>query len=468
MKIERNEDAMAALITTNPFTQEITGTFEFDTFEQVQSKVHNLVKSQKTWAQMSVKDRLEKVKPALIYFDKNREQIAKDICEQMGRPLHHSRGELRGFFERAEYLCSIAEAALAPDILNDKPGFERSIEHVPLGVIFVISAWNFPLLITVNSVVPALIAGNTILLKHSSLTPLIGRHFENAFGQLGGLQVLSQTIIDHEVTGRVIDDLPINHLVFTGSVSGGKSILKHTSKKFMMPALELGGKDAAYIHRDADIQHAVDTVVDGAMFNAGQSCCGMERAYVHKDVYDDFVARAKKLIESYKIGDPKDESTSLGPLAQAKSAAEMREQVVRAEKAGAKVLVGGHSQVIGQGTFFQATLLTNVKNDMAIMQEENFGPILPVMSVSGLEEAIQMNNDSVYGLTAAIFTKDISVAKEFARQANVGTVFMNRCDYLDPALPWTGVKDSGVGSALSKYGFYGLTRRKGLHFKTKL
>ncbi len=459
---------MSKLVTKNPYTQEVTGEFEFDSFEQAKKKVSALSEGQKAWSQMTVKDRLGKVKEALSYFDKNREQIAMDICEQMGRPLHHSHGEIKGFFERAEYLCSIAEATLAPDIMSDKPGFERSIEHVPLGVIFVISAWNFPLLITANSVVPALIAGNTVLLKHSSLTPKIGRHFENAFGRLGGLQVLSQTIIDHGITGKVIEELPVNHVVFTGSVSGGKSILKHTSQKFMMPALELGGKDAAYVHKDADIQFAVETVVDGAMFNAGQSCCGMERAYVHKDVYEDFVARAKKLIETYKMGDPKNESTSLGPLAQAKSAEEMRQQVIQAERAGAKVLVGGNSEVIGKGTFFQATLLSGVKNDMSIMQEENFGPILPVMSVSGLDEAIQLNNDSHYGLTAAIFTKDIEVAKKFAHQANVGTVFMNRCDYLDPALPWTGVKDSGCGSALSKYGFYHLTRRKGLHFKTKI
>jgi acyl-CoA reductase-like NAD-dependent aldehyde dehydrogenase len=459
---------MSKLVTRNPFTQEVTGEFEQDSFEQAERKIRNLAENQKAWAARPLKDRLAAVKEACAYFDKNREQIAVDICEQMGRPLHHARGELRGFFERADYLCSIAEATLAPDVIADKPGFERSIEHVPLGLIFVISAWNFPLLITVNSVVPALIAGNTVLLKHSSLTPKIGRHFENAFGKLGGLQVLSQTIVDHGTTGRIIEELPVNHVVFTGSVSGGKSILKHTSQKFMMPALELGGKDAAYVHKDADIQYAVDTIVDGAMFNAGQSCCGMERAYVHKEVYEEFVSKAKKLIETYKMGDPKDESTSLGPLAQAKAADEMCAQVEDAVKAGAKILAGGKPETIGKGTFFPATLLSGVKNDMKIMQEENFGPILPVMAVSGLDEAVRLNNDSDYGLTAAVFTSDVEVAKEFAKRADVGTVFMNRCDYLDPALPWTGVKDSGCGSALSKYGFYSVTRRKGLHFKTKI
>lgn len=453
------------LVSRDPFTQKVIGEFPYETFESVKNKVETLQNEQAKWSKLPLQERLSLVKNALSYFDTHREEIALDICEQMGRPLHHARGELRGFFERANYLCSIAEQTLAPDLIQDKPGFDRSIEHVPLGVIFVISAWNFPLLITVNSVVPALIAGNAVLLKHSSLTPKIGLHFEKAFGQLGGMNVLSQTIIDHQITGRVIEETSIQHVVFTGSVSGGKSILRHTSQRFMMPALELGGKDAAYVHRDADIQYAAETIVDGAIFNAGQSCCGMERAYVHADVYDAFLAAAKKLMESYKTGNPRDESTSLGPLAHARSAKEMQEQVDQAVQHGAKVLTGGTSEKLGDAVFFQATLLADVKNDMAIMQEENFGPILPVMRVSSLEEAISLVNDSHYGLTSAIFTEDVRVAKTFAHQVDVGTVFMNRCDYLDPALPWTGVKDSGCGSSLSKYGFYSVTRRKGLHFK---
>lgn len=460
------------LITKDPFSGRPTGEFKYDSFATAKAKVEALIAGQKLWRMLPLPKRLEQVRSALTYFDKNREQIALDICEQMGRPLHQARGELKGFFERANYLCSIAESVLAPDVLHDKPGFDRSIEHAPLGLVFVISAWNYPLLITVNSVIPALLAGNTVLLKHSSLTPKIGKHFENAFGQLehtagqiGRLTTLAQIIVDHQTTGQIIEELDIDHVVFTGSVSGGHSILEHTSKKFMMPALELGGKDAAYVHRDADLQHAVDTIVDGAMFNSGQSCCGIERAYVHQDIYDDFMKRAETLIRTYKLGDPKDEKTSLGPLAQAKAAGEMKAQIDDATKHGAKVIVGGGVEVIGQGTFFQPTLMSGVSNQMAIMQEENFGPILPVMPVKGLEEAIGLVNDSKYGLTAAVFTKTDDVARRFARDVNTGTVFMNRCDYLDPALPWTGVGDSGCGSALSKYGFYHLTRRKGLHFK---
>jgi len=456
------------LVTRNPFTQEITGEFEYDSFEATQAKVESLKSRQLEWSKLSVTERLKHVRNALAYFDTHREQIALDISEQMGRPLHHARGELKGFFERANYLCEIAETVLKPEVFNDKVGFDRSIERVPLGLIFVISAWNYPLLITVNSVVPALISGNVVLLKHSSLTPKIGKHFENAFGKLGGLNILAQTIVDHEVTGRIIEELPVDHVVFTGSVSGGKSILEHTSKKFMMPGLELGGKDAAYVHFDADLKYAVESVVDGALFNAGQSCCGVERAYVHKDIYAAFLEQAKALMSTYKMGDPKSETTSLGPLAQAKAAVLMRMQVANAERSGAKVLLGGQSQIIENGTFFQPTLICDVDNTMDVMQEENFGPILPVMAVDDVEQAIVLTNECAYGLTAAIYTSDSAVADRFARGVNVGTVFMNRCDYLDPALPWTGVRNSGCGSSLSKYGFYHLTRPKGRHFKIKI
>jgi acyl-CoA reductase-like NAD-dependent aldehyde dehydrogenase len=454
------------LVTHDPYTGKPTGEFAQKTFAQAKEDVLTLKNSQLKWRTLTVPDRLKLVKKALTYFETNREQIALDICESIGRPLHYCNGEVNGFFERANYLCDIAEATLKPDVIGGKEGFDRSIEHTPLGVIFVISAWNYPLLITVNSVVPALIAGNTVLLKHSNLTPKIGLHFENAFRNLGEHKnLLLQAIVSHDVTGQIIEQTPVDHVVFTGSVEGGHSILKHTSKKFMMPALELGGKDAAYVHSDADLDHAAATVVDGAMYNSGQSCCGIERAYVHEAVYDDFLAKAKKLVEEYKIGDPKDKATHLGPLAKASAADIIVKQLEDAKKQGAKVLVGGKVEKLKSGTFINATLVTGVKNDMPIMQDENFGPVLPVMKVASLEKAIECANDSHYGLTAAIFTQDMRVAAQFAHAVDAGTIFMNRCDYLDPALPWTGVKDSGVGSALSKYGFINVTRRKALHFR---
>ena len=294
-------------------------------------------------------------------------------------------------------------------------------------------------------------------------------HFEKAFKKLGTFDnLLLNSVVDHKTTGEIIEKLPIDHVIFTGSVGGGRQILAHTSKRFMTPGLELGGKDGAYVHLDASLDYAAETIVDGCMFNSGQSCCGIERVFVHADVYDDFISRVTKIIEGYQLGDPADSKTSIGPLAQAKAATYMQEQVADALEKGAKLILGGESKKIGEGVFFQPTLLTDTSSDMLVMREENFGPLLPIMKVHSVDEAIECINDTDYGLTCAVFTQDKNIAKKISEHADTGTVFMNRCDYLDPALPWTGVKNSGCGSSLSKYGFYGVTRRKSLHFKIEV
>jgi len=456
----------SVLKVKSPFNQEVVGEYPMDRFADAKDKLQRLHQAQKTWKKMPLQTRLQAVQKALEYFTENKIQIAKDISQQMGRPISQSPGEINGLLERANYLCSIATEALSAQPLPEKPNFERAIVREPLGVIFVISAWNYPLLVTVNSVVPALLAGNTVLLKHSSQTPAIGKHFEKAFQKMAGqTDLIHQVIVDHETTGKIIEDLDIQHVVFTGSVSGGQQILKHTAKKFIQPQLELGGKDAAYVAEDADLEAAAATVVDGAMFNSGQSCCGIERAYVHRKVYDQFIEKSQKVIADYKLGDPLAESTNLGPLVSEKATKYAESQIKAALKEGAKVLAGGQVKKIAQGFFLEPTLIVDVKQQMELMQEENFAPILPVMPVDSMEEAIQLVNDSKYGLTSAIFTRDLNKAKTFAENVNTGTVFMNRCDYLDPALPWTGVKDSGCGSALSHLGFMSVTRAKALHFK---
>ncbi|MBT4791410.1 MAG: aldehyde dehydrogenase family protein [Halobacteriovoraceae bacterium] len=460
---------MSHLICNNPFTGDEVAQFELSSLEAATEKINDLCNSQKSWHQESLEMRIELVSTALTYFKTQQEQIALDICEQMGRPLHQCSGEINGMLERANYLCSIASKTLADDVFTDQAGFKRSIQHVPLGVIFVISAWNYPLLITINSIIPALLAGNSVLLKHSSITPKIGEHFERAFSELGQYKdLLKHVIISHHVTGQIIETQKIDHVIFTGSVNGGKQILSHTAKRFMMPGLELGGKDATYVHHDAKLDYAVESIVDGAMFNSGQSCCGIERAYVHEDIYDEFLEKALKLISTYNLGDPKNPATSLGPLATNKAAEFMLNQVADAKNHGAHVLAGGKIQSINKGMFFEATLIANTNHDMQVMREENFGPILPVMKVKDLDEAINFVNDSEYGLTSSVFTTNEKTATLFAQQAESGTVFMNRCDYLDPALPWTGIKNSGCGSSLSKYGFFHVTRRKSINFKLTL
>ncbi|MBT4762597.1 MAG: aldehyde dehydrogenase family protein [Bdellovibrionaceae bacterium] len=460
---------MTELVTKDPYSHRETGIFHKQNFDECGEIIGQLNTSQQVWKSLDIEERLLLVREGLKYFEEHRERISQDICEQMGRPLAQCNGEVNGFFERANYLCDIAVQTLCPNEIEEKEGFERQIHHEPLGTIFVISAWNYPLLITVNSVIPALIAGNTVLLKHSSLTPKLGAHFEKAFSHLGDHKnLIRQVVVDHETTGEIIEKLNIDHVVFTGSVPGGQSILNHTRHRFMMPAMELGGKDAAYVDENVDLKQAVETIVDGAMFNSGQSCCGIERVYVHEAVYKDFIEKAKVLLENYKLGDPKESSTSMGPLAQAKAADIMTSQVQEALSKGAKLVLGGQIEKINDAVFFQPTLIKNADHSMEIMQEENFGPIMAVMMVGDLNQAIDFINDSKYGLTASIFTISKSNAEIFFSEVNTGTVFMNRCDYLDPALPWTGVKDSGCGSALSSYGFYNVTRRKAKHFKLKI
>ncbi len=459
---------MSSFQVVNPFTNRIDRSYSLHSFDQAQKCIDQSCQAQKPWAKSTLTQRINLVHDALEYFEAHRIEIAKDITLQMGRPIRQANNEIDGFFERANYLCNTAESALKPTILPDKPGFERRIEHAPLGTIFIIAAWNYPLLTAVNSIIPSLLAGNSVILKHSSQTPEIGLHFERAFGQLGECQHLLQSLfLDHTTTGQIIESCPINQVVFTGSVLGGQQILSHTAKKFIQPVLELGGKDAAYISDQANLRLAAEGLIDGATYNSGQSCCGIERAYVHEKVYERFLSLLTPLMHDYQLGDPLDEATTLGPLAQAKQASLLKEQIQQAKAQGAKVLAGGKEQQIEEAIFWEPTLMVDVNHQMPLMREENFGPILPIMKVNSLDEAITLINDSDYGLTAAIYTEGDHEAEQFAAEVDVGTVFRNRCDYLDPALPWGGAKQSGCGCSLSQFGFLSVTRRKAIHFQTK-
>lgn len=452
---------MNTLKTINPYTKTLLNEFSYEQWPEVANKTEKAQQTFQTWKKIPIRDKIAAILEALNYFDIHQETIAKDITLQMGKPISQSRNEVKSFFERAHYLCSIAEEALKPDILP-KAGFHREIRHEPHGVVFVISAWNYPLLVTVNSVVAGLLAGNTILLKPSSVTPTIGQHFENAFKQMAGIDHLLQNLIlDHPTTNKLLEEGNIQHVVFTGSVAGGHSVYQHAAKRFIDCGLELGGKDGAYVAEDADPADAAAGLVDGALYNAGQSCCGIERIYVHKKLYEPFIEQALNLLKEYRMGDPLLTDTTLGPLAKPKSYALLEQQVQEAVQKGAKLVYGGKRQ----DQFFLPTLLTSVDHTMEVMREENFGPIVAVMRVEDDREAFKLVADSHYGLTAAIYTESLQRAEAFSQAVDAGTIFMNRCDYLDPALPWTGFKDSGKGSALSKYGFYSLTKLKAIHFK---
>lgn len=409
-------------------------------------------------------ERIAAVRSGLDYFRTHGDDIAADITAQMGKPITEARSEIKGLFERAEHMLAIAEESLAPEILPPKENLYRRIERAPLGVVLTIAAWNYPLLIAVNGVVPALVAGNSLLLKHSARTPLCGEHFQEAFGHLSGL--VSNLVLSHDQTKALIQDPRIDHVVFTGSVEGGRRVHQAAAGRFIDVGLELGGKDPAYVAEDADLVFTVANVVAGALYNAGQSCCAIERVYVHRSLYDDFIEKAADALARYQPGDPMDPGTTLGPLANRSARGVLDYQVKDALQKGARLVSGGGPLEGSPGNFYRPTLLVDVASDADVMRKESFGPLLPVRAVDSAAQALAEMNDSRYGLTASVWTRSRDRAEWFAARLQAGTIYQNRCDYLDPGLPWTGVKDSGRGSSLSRYGYYALTRPKSIHFRT--
>ena len=451
----------------NPYDQTIVARLAYDEGPGLEAKVARAQAAFERWREVPVDDRIREVTAGLERFRAASERIATDVSKQMGKPITQSRREVDTVFERADYMVGIAAAALAPDVLPEKERFHCRIEHAPLGVVLDLAAWNYPLIIPVNVVVPALLAGNSVLLKHSAKTPLSGRAFEDAFGELDEAGLVTNLVLSHEETARLIADRRVAHVSFTGSVEGGSEIYGEAAKRFIDAGLELGGKDPAYVAEDADLDFAVANTVDGACYNAGQSCCAVERVYVHRTRVAEYLERAKQALEEYRLGDPLEEKTTMGPLASRGALDFLEAQVEDACSRGARLLTGGARVPDRVGNFFQPTLLADAPNDASIMQDETFGPVLPVLGVESDEAALAHMRDTRFGLTASVWTADRERAERFARALDAGTIFQNRCDYLEPGLPWTGVGDSGKGSTLSRYGFYHLTRRKSIHFRTK-
>jgi acyl-CoA reductase-like NAD-dependent aldehyde dehydrogenase len=400
-----------------------------------------------------------------------KEKIAAEITWQMGRPIRQSPGELGGFEERSRYMIGVAPEALGDLRFDDRPGFVRFIRHVPVGMIFVIAPWNYPYLTAVNSVVPALLAGNAVLLKHSAQTPLTAERLGEALAEAGLPEGVFQFLhLAHEDALGIIKSGRVQHICFTGSVAGGHEVARAAGETFASTTLELGGKDPAYVRPDADLAHAVESIGDGAFFNSGQCCCGIERIYIHEKVYDRFVEGLKAFAEGYRLDDPTRPETNLGPMARARTADLVRAHVAAAVAQGAKALVDTRRfERDRPGSCYVAPqVLVNVDHGMKVMWEETFGPVAGVMKVASDEEAVRLMNDSPYGLTAAVWTADVAAAERIGDALDTGTVFMNRCDYLDPALAWTGVKDSGRGVSLSKLAYLYLTRPKSFHLRVKL
>ncbi len=426
--------------------------------------------AQAAWRKRPIAERAAICNRAVDAMLAMREEIVPELAWQMGRPVRFGGGELNGLEERARYMIDIAAEALAPVDPGPKEGFERYITREPLGVVFVIAPWNYPYLTVVNAIVPALMAGNAVVLKHASSTPLVARRFQQAFDAAGLPEgVFSHLFLNHEQTAQIISSGLADMVNFTGSVGGGRVMEEAAVGRFIPVGLELGGKDPAYVRADADIGFAAENLVDGAFFNSGQSCCGVERIYVQADVYDDFVEKFVEITRQYVLGDPLDEATTLGPMVKGAAADFVRGQIGEALRGGATAHIDTKDFPLdAPGSPYMAPqVLTGVNHQMSVMREESFGPVIGIMKVSGDEEAVQLMNDSEFGLTASLWTRDVEAARALSDDLEAGTIYMNRCDYLDPALAWTGWKNSGRGVTLSKLGYEVLTRPKSHHFRVK-
>ena len=443
---------------------------EMHTGEDIDRSLVSAANAQAEWKTLSISVRKVYINKFIEAFESRKEQISEELTHQMGRPISYTPFEVNGTIERARGMVELAESSLVDVLVEKKEGFNRYIKREPLGIVFVVPAWNYPSLIAINSIVPALLSGNAVILRHSAQTPLVAERFADAFKEAGLPEGLFQYLhLSHADTANVIEDKRIGFVAFTGSVSGGYQIQKVAAKRFIGVGLELGGKDPAYVRSDVDLNYAVENLVDGAFFNSGQSCCGIERIYVHESVYDKFVEGFVELTKKYKLGNPLDTETTLGPVAKRSGADLVRKHIKDAVSAGAKAMIDESlfPEANEDSNYVAPQVLIDVDHSMDVMFEESFGPVVGIMKVKNDDEALKLMNDSPFGLTASIWTEDEDEAIKIGDKVDTGTWFMNRCDYLDPHLAWVGVKDSGRGCSLSKVGYEHLTRPKSYHLKVK-
>ncbi len=420
--------------------------------------------AQVEWAARPLQERIDLVMAGVAAVGAMNDEIVPELAHMMGRPVRYG-GEFGGFNERASYMAEIAEASLADIAVGEDETFKRYIMRIPHGVVFVVAPWNYPYMTAINTVAPALIAGNTVVLKHATQTLLVGERMAQAFHSAGVPQDVFQNVfLSHDVTNDLIAGNAFDFVNFTGSVGGGQAMERAAAGTFTGVGTELGGKDPGYVMDDADLDAAVDTLIDGAMFNSGQCCCGIERIYVHESLYNAFVAKAVEVVKGYKLGNPLDAETTIGPMANVRFADEVRAQIAEAVAAGAVAHIETFPEDDG-GAYLTPQILTNVTHDMRVMRDESFGPVVGIMKISSDEEAIALINDSEFGLTASLWTRDMDRAERVGDQIETGTVFMNRADYLDPGLCWTGCKNTGRGGGLSVIGYHNLTCPKSYHLK---
>ncbi|MDJ0638928.1 MAG: aldehyde dehydrogenase family protein [Paracoccaceae bacterium] len=448
----------------SPIDGSVYATRETLSAEDAREAVDRAQSAQSAWAARPLDERIRLVMAGVKNVGDMNDEIVPELAHQMGRPIRYG-GEFGGFNERATYKAEIAHDALADIEIEDSDAFRRVIKRVPHGVVLVVAPWNYPYMTAINTVAPALIAGNTVILKHASQTPLVGERMAEAFHAAGIPEDVFQIVfLDHQTTSDLIAAKSFGFVNFTGSVGGGQAIERAAAGTFTGVGLELGGKDPGYVCDDADIDAAVDTLIDGAMYNSGQCCCGIERIYVAEQHFDSFVAKAVEVVSGYKLGNPLDPETTLGPMAHKRFADTVRAQIADAVADGATAHIATFAEDDG-GAYLSPQILTNVTHDMRVMREESFGPVVGIMPVRDDADAIALMNDSDFGLTASVWTQDVKRAEAIADRIETGTVFMNRADYLDPGLCWTGCKDTGRGGGLSIIGYHNLTRPKSYHLK---
>ena len=455
---------MQTLKCISPIDGSVFATREVLSVEAAQAVAKNARAAQSAWAARPLQERIDLVMAGVAAVGEMNDEIVPELAHMMGRPVRYG-GEFGGFNERASHMALIAKDALADIAVGEDETFLRYIKRVPHGVVFVIAPWNYPYMTAINTVAPALIAGNSVVLKHATQTLLVGERMARAFHAAGVPEDVFQNVfLDHDTTSALIAGRAFDFVNFTGSVGGGRAMERAAAGTFTGLGLELGGKDPGYVMEDADLDAAVDTLIDGAMFNSGQCCCGIERIYVHESLFDAFVAKAVAFVQGYRLGNPLDQETTIGPMANVRFANEVRGQITEALKMGAVAHIAAMPGDDG-AAYLTPQILTNVSHEMRVMHDESFGPVVGIMPVKDDAQAIALMNDSEFGLTASLWTGDVARAQAVGDQIETGTVFLNRADYLDPGLCWTGCKNTGRGGGLSVIGYHNLTRPKSYHLK---
>ena len=453
------------LIIINPANEEILAEIEKDNEVSVSNKFNQLKSGQQQWSKTALEYRIEVITKYHSLLERELEQLATTLTEEVGKPLQQSRNEINGSRARISWMLTHAKQYLSEETMSATDNMKEIIRYEPLGVVCNISAWNYPYLVGTNVFIPALLAGNAVLYKPSEYATLTGKHIERLLKEAGVPDEVFQLVVGDGEIGKLLLEQPLDGYFFTGSYITGKLIYEAVAKKMVPCQCELGGKDPLYVADDVEnIKTVAQGTADGAFYNNGQSCCSVERIYVHEKIFDNYVNEFVKEVESWKIGDPKDDGTYIGPLSRKAQIHFLESQIKEAVAKGAKILTGGKA-IEGKGYYFQPTVLADVDHSMQIMNEESFGPVIGIMKVKSDEEAIQLMNDTAYGLTAAVYSVNQERAETILSQIISGTGYWNCCDRVSAALPWSGRKHSGFGSTLSHAGFRAFTQPKGYHLR---